>query len=653
MVDFPTGVPDIPSANGAAPLATMHGAESHSVSTNRILTNLQALATKLGIGSGGPPSTAALLRRTATGQSAWAQAQPADIAGGGNPNRLLGTVDGTTVSWLQATQPMFSAVTGRGVTLVVAASNASQKVKDAADYVCTGTAATGGDQVQINAALNALPAAGGAVQLSEGTFYVDAAVVTVKQNSVLAGMGTGATTIQAKDNMGAAGSFGLVSLNHAGSVARDFTVNGNKGTGNGAATSMQCFGIGASNCQALRLVLNNSAGIGLVVGSPSTTGVLVRDVLVQGAVSQGVLARSNTGVPLWPTTLIGCTSYANAAGFQSDNGPVIYQGCMAINNTGNGFSLGTDQNQVLDCRAAGNSGIGIVVTAGLYNQVIGCRAYGNNSAGIQLNGTHGLVGGCHVQGNGSYGIHLNAQYCAAYGNEIVGNVTHGLLLQVANTSAVGNTLIGNGTGGAVYGQLYLSAADNAFVEGNTIRRAGNATPDYGLVVVSSTNAFIGLNDAYDGGSAGPISDGGTNTRRVSKLKAETILTGSPLNGTMTQNVWYDCCSDLTFYVSSPQSLITLISGGYAQAGNTGAALYGIYQVRFLIDGSASVYFSGTVIPQANVITVLPLAGMSIRTGLSVGSHTVRVQVASISSTANGYLRTGTEFFYLQVREDIP
>lgn len=55
---------------------------------------------------------------------------------------------------------------GRTVTYSVAASDAPAHVIAQADYVCDGTA----DEVQIQAAIDALPAIGGSVQLSQGTF---------------------------------------------------------------------------------------------------------------------------------------------------------------------------------------------------------------------------------------------------------------------------------------------------------------------------------------------------------------------------------------------------------------------------------------------------------------------------------------------------
>jgi parallel beta-helix repeat protein len=58
--------------------------------------------------------------------------------------------------------------------LTVAASDARADVKRTADYVCDGT----NDEVQIQAAINALPAlpGGGTIRLSEGNFYIGASI---------------------------------------------------------------------------------------------------------------------------------------------------------------------------------------------------------------------------------------------------------------------------------------------------------------------------------------------------------------------------------------------------------------------------------------------------------------------------------------------
>ena len=85
--------------------------------------------------------------------------------------------------WKDATgtaQPLVA----RSATLIVAASDASPQSKLGADYVCDGIA----DEEEIQAALGALPAGGGVVQLSEGEF-TPAATITVGVKQHLRGVG--------------------------------------------------------------------------------------------------------------------------------------------------------------------------------------------------------------------------------------------------------------------------------------------------------------------------------------------------------------------------------------------------------------------------------------------------------------------------------
>lgn len=72
-------------------------------------------------------------------------------------------------------------------TLFVAASDAPALVKMLADYACDGTA----DQVEINAALAALPSTGGVVRLSEGTFNIASSVLIQQDSATLVGAGLG------------------------------------------------------------------------------------------------------------------------------------------------------------------------------------------------------------------------------------------------------------------------------------------------------------------------------------------------------------------------------------------------------------------------------------------------------------------------------
>lgn len=87
------------------------------------------------------------------------------------------------------------AITGAVATspiITVAASDSADDAQNRADYVCDGTA----DEVQIQAALDALPAAGGTVRLCAGNYYVSTTTITMDEGQFLVGDGMAATIIQ-------------------------------------------------------------------------------------------------------------------------------------------------------------------------------------------------------------------------------------------------------------------------------------------------------------------------------------------------------------------------------------------------------------------------------------------------------------------------
>jgi len=77
----------------------------------------------------------------------------------------------------------------RGSSFIVAASDSRDKER--ADYVCDGTA----DEVEINTAINNLPAGGGGIQLLEGTYDINSSIIISKNNVSIEGMGS-STIIQ-------------------------------------------------------------------------------------------------------------------------------------------------------------------------------------------------------------------------------------------------------------------------------------------------------------------------------------------------------------------------------------------------------------------------------------------------------------------------
>jgi hypothetical protein len=73
----------------------------------------------------------------------------------------------------------------RSATVVIAASNASDKSKKGADYVCTGDS----DNIIISQVIANLPSPGGKVLLTEGTFNISESIIVNRDNVQLSGFG--------------------------------------------------------------------------------------------------------------------------------------------------------------------------------------------------------------------------------------------------------------------------------------------------------------------------------------------------------------------------------------------------------------------------------------------------------------------------------
>jgi parallel beta-helix repeat protein len=96
------------------------------------------------------------------------------------------TITGDMSSATATVTGQLSAATGRTATFTIAAADSSALAKAQADLVCDGI----DDDVQIQAAIDALPSVGGSVRLMEGTFTISSAI-EMGNNTVLEGSGVG------------------------------------------------------------------------------------------------------------------------------------------------------------------------------------------------------------------------------------------------------------------------------------------------------------------------------------------------------------------------------------------------------------------------------------------------------------------------------
>jgi parallel beta-helix repeat protein len=677
MPDFPAGLPDIANASTSETLFTMHGGPGHVASTNRILTNVLQLATKLGI-TAGPPTPRKVLAGLATaGQSGWV-----DLVG--------------------------------PVTLLVAASNASAAVKATAQYVCDGTA----DEVEINAALAALPAVGGTVQLSEGGFTYAAMIAPTKANCTLKGMGAGATILQAAT--GAVVNITAVALNQTRTVLSDLTIDCNKAGTTGTKTSQRGFALTAANCLVASVRAINSGGNGVDVSGPGArlwnvrvdasdsvgwnvngpqSGVGVIPSVFMGCHAESCGATANHGwlIDAQFAHFVGCTARASGAlgffvstlsnncrlsncaangngsdGFQIAGANTSLVGCAANGNP-IGFTAAGSNTQLSGCSAISNSGNAFQSSSGATDVVmIGCDANGNAGASFTLSATRSRLVGCTVNGTGAYGIRVTGGSALVLGNTVVGPVygiviegstpnihvdgnevrdtgQYGILISSDDCKVTNNRVQGSGTSANnTYSQIYVNAS-RTFIAGNQIRlgAAANRAAN-GVHIAAGSDNFIGLNDLNGSALTNEVLDAGTNTRRLVK-KMLAYSSGSPHSGTaISGSVEFLLIDNQTFRVNSVTSAVmVIVRGGCQVITSTGA---GGVSSFLRLDGTAGVATSGTQYvvgtglidnSAAGVGRVNPIGG-SILTfeGLAVGNHTFKMTLVS-EVTGTVYLRGGS------------
>ena len=409
-----------------------------------------------------------------------------------------------------------------GPSLFVAASDATANGIKNADYVCDGV----DDQVQIQAAIDALPAAGGVVQLSGGTFIVDYAGTftgdgLVTRYSVVIQTATaplwlkgvpGATTIKGRDGA----EIGHMVLNRGTLAARrtnptyfsgiDFFSNSVSGVALGA---MYAYDITVDYCKFRGSNYYDVHFLAITQGSTFTHNKFVgqRGMRLENdhhLVSNnrfdadgGVLEGDRALLVLSPDwdQIYGDTRYT-------------HHSSSVIGNT---FMGGTIQLQAAGTKACSIAGNTFADSAVLYTAeavlliqcVPVCDGGGFDSIGnVVIGNTFNNVGYCiHLKGDGK-GVK----------NSIVAlnTLTHGL-----DRNLAWGIVEGGGTN-----------ADNQILDNNIPNLGG------GTVVATGTRTVIRGNINYvteNHGAAAAVADGGTIAHGCAATPTSAQVTGSVAN----------------------------------------------------------------------------------------------------------------------------
>jgi parallel beta-helix repeat protein len=315
-------------------------------------------------------------------------------------------------------------------TVIVAAEDSTQIAKDSADFVVP-TSATDA-QVTINNAIATLPASGGKIYLTEGTYTVSGNI-TLPANTTLSGAGN-STILKVRDNHDA--FIDVISLGGHRATITDVHFEGNKS--------------------------NQSAG---TVAHRAIRGsfdhITINRITAQNFYTDNV-------------------SNVYTISLQDSWYTKITESTVLDNNTG-GVRL-SDYGVVSDNIIESNSGIGAYIgyahisfTGNLVRNNQGAGVYTRDSTAIKIVGNI-------IEGNGGNGVEF---FYGDFDNKLSGNIIrnnsgHGVRLYYFKGSVTSNNIDNNTQNGILVERTYDGGA---LISGNNIR-GSNVSNSYSVVRIS-------------------------------------------------------------------------------------------------------------------------------------------------------------------------
>ncbi len=444
---------------------------------------------------------------------------------------------------------------GRTATVVVAALGSSLQAKAQADFVCDGV----NDHVEIQAALDALPATGGEVRLLEGTFHIEAAI-NLDSNQTIRGCGRNTILVTATANVNFISAVGGAGTEKTGIVVADLQIDGGaisdvgiyfgyvdysiiqnvysrRNDDHGIILENSDFNtISGNTCQentggsedGIRLHESNNNTIIGNTCQGNGYGIRLRDSNSNNTVTGNTCIGNTDGIQLYGSsdnTITGNTCQGNGAvginlTASSDNNTVTGNTCNG--NSSHGIPITDSDNNTISGNTFQGNYNGIYLTTGsISNTISGNTCPGNTRRGIHLYNScdNNLISENSCQDNGWDGIYLkNCDGNTITGNICQGNGLHGIGIEDCNNGAIiGNTCTENSQDADnTYDDIYLEESDYNDIQSNTCRAGAQANkPRYGINIsdAASDENLVIDNDLYnDGFSTAPFNDVGTGTK---------------------------------------------------------------------------------------------------------------------------------------------
>lgn len=407
---------------------------------------------------------------------------------------------------------LINPVRAPGPTLVVAANDATASQKATADYVCDGTA----DNVQIQAAIDALPTASGIVQLTEGTFSI-AATITITKKISLVGSGIAITKLDAVSGLNDWVITFVPSSDIYAYIGHMYIDH--NGTTQNAGGCIKAAGAVQSLFDHIHFDTPYSAGLQF------------------DQIGVGQFGHHNR--------------VTNCLFDHGDNSAGDGRGIYLTNS---------DENMIVNCDFETMGGAGAnpyaVHDASGINHIIGC-VFVNGKTAIRIASSNGTrIEGNMFDGIGRNGIDLNGSRCS-----VIGNTFDGVGSETANTYScinitfagtfnafVGNMLRSNSTNGqtrSLFREQGSGGSNNNVFIGNTL--VVNGTLGTALVEKAGANTIVRENTGWVTETSGTATVVNTTTTIVVTHGLSTTPTLAAIKVTPTNNLG----TATKFWISTP------------------------------------------------------------------------------------------------------
>lgn len=405
----------------------------------------------------------------------------------------------------------------RSATIVIAASDSSEKSKAQADYVCSGI----DDQVTINAAISALPSSGGKIVLLEGTFIKsNVEGIAIPSNTTFE-MSSG-TLLKFVDGITGVNPVMLSCTSVENVSICGGVIDGNKSTS--AATGIASIGISLIDCADSKIqnvkikdigTTEALSGYGIYLNASS--GNTIDACVISGCKRESLVLFESSN---FNTVLSTHSSGSDDRGFVIHRSEFnIFSGCTSDGDVNAGFDL-----QPYNDRQAKNN---IIINNTINNTIIGIRSYGQLGAIVSNNSistasTAGIR--CGISGDG---LTFEANKGCVFSGNSINNSNTGILaysgknLISKNVITASTGTVTKSTAGILVAGSFLTVSDNTIIGGACA----------GITVYSPTactDVTIINNTCVDNASSGLLLYGNaTNVSMINNVLRNNALNGEP------------------------------------------------------------------------------------------------------------------------------